>query len=228
MTAGGGVASPFSPLEVITFTEAELRAAVEVATDWGTYVATHAYTPGAIQRSIAAGVKVIEHGHLMDEATARLIADKGIWLSTQPFLDISLAKVLPAAQQQQMRQVVSGTDAIYGYVKKYKIKTAFGTDILFSRALAERQGQGIVDLTRWFRPAEALAMATSANGELLALSGLRNPYPGKLGVVEQGALADLLVVDGNPLENLDLIADPAAKFLVIMKDGRIYKNTIPK
>ena len=200
LTAGGGVASPFSPLEVITFTEAELRAAVEVATDWND-VATHAYTPGAIQRSIAAGVKVIEHGHLMDEATARLIADKGIWLSTQPFLDISLAKVLPAAQQQQMRQVVSGTDAIYGYVKKYKIKTAFGTDILFSRALAERQGQGIVDLTRWFRPAEALAMATSANGELLALSGLRNPYPGKLGVVEQGALADLLVVDGNPLEN---------------------------
>ena len=226
LTAGGGVASPFSPLEVVTFTEAELRAAVEAATDWGTYVATHAYTSGAIRRSIAAGVKVIEHGHLMDEATARLIAEKGIWLSTQPFIDISLAKVLPVAQQQQMMQVVSGTDAIY--VKKYQIKTAFGTDILFSRALAEHQGQGIVDLKRWFTPAEALAMATSANGELLALSGLRNPYPGKLGVVEQGALADLLVVDGNPLENLDLAADPAAKFLVIMKDGVIYKNTIPK
>jgi len=173
-------------------------------------------------------VKVIEHGHLMDEATARLIADRGIWLSTQPFLDISLAKVLPPASQQQMRQVVSGTDAIYGYVKKYKIKTAFGTDILFSAALAERQGQGIVDLKRWFTPAEALAMATSANGQLLALSGLRNPYPGKLGVVEQGALADLLVVDGNPLDNLDLVADPANKFLVIMKDGVVYKNSIPK
>ena len=77
-------------------------------------------------------------------------------------------------------------------------------------------------------PAEALAMATSANGELLALSGLRNPYPGKLGVIEQGALADLLVVDGDPLENIDLVADPANKFLVIMKDGVIYKNTIPK
>src|SRR5215467_3678887 len=227
LTAGGGVASPFSPLEVVTFTQAELRAAVEAATDWGTYVATHAYTPAAIQRSIAAGVKVIEHGHLMDEATARLMADKGIWLSTQ-LLDISLAKALPVALQQQMVQVVSGTDAIYGYVKKYKIKTAFGTDIAFSPALAARQGQGIVDLKRWFTPAEALAMATSANGELLALSGLRNPYPGKLGVVEQGALADLLLVDGNPLENLDLVADPATKFLVIMKDGVIYKNIIPK
>jgi imidazolonepropionase-like amidohydrolase len=228
LTAGGGVASPFSPLEVTTFAEAELRAAVEVATDWGTYVATHAYTTSAIQRSISAGVKVIEHGHLMDEATALLIAEKGIWLSMQPFVDLGGAKVLPAAQQQQMLQVVSGTDTVYGYVKKYKIKTAFGTDVLFSRALAERQGQGIVDLTRWFTPAEALAMATSANGELLALSGLRNPYPGKLGVVEQGALADLLVVDGNPLENIDLVADPGNRFLVIMKDGVIYKNTIPK
>ena len=228
LTAGGGVASPFSPLEVTTFTEAELRAAVEAATDWGTYVAAHAYTTSAIQRSIAAGVKVIEHGHLMDEATARLIAEKGIWLSMQPFVDLGGAKVLPAAQQQQMRQVVSGTDAVYGYVKKYKIKTAFGTDILFSPALAERQGQGIADLTRWFTPAEALAMATSANGELLALSGLRNPYPGKLGVIEQGALADLLVVDGNPLENIDLVVDPANKFLIIMKDGVIYKNAIPK
>ena len=228
LTAGGGVASPYSPLEVTTFTEAELRAAVEAATDWGTYVATHAYTTTAIQRSFAAGVKVIEHGHLMDEATARLIAEKGIWLSMQPFVDLSGAKILPAVQQQQMMQIVGGTATVYGYVKKYRIKTAFGTDILFSPALAEHQGQGIVDLTRWFSPAEALAMATSANGELLALSGLRNPYPGKLGVVEQGALADLLVVDGNPLEKIDLVADPANKFLVIMKDGVIYKNTIPK
>jgi len=228
LTAGGGVASPFSPLEVVTFTDAELRAAVEAATDWGTYVATHAYTTAAVQRSIAAGVKVIEHGHLMDEATARLMAEKGIWLSTQPFVDLGGAAMLPADRQQQMMQVVNGTNAIYGYVKKYKIKTAFGTDILFSPALAEHQGQGIVDLTRWFTPAEALAMATSANGELLALSGLRNPYRGKLGVVEEGALADLLVVDGNPLEDINLVADPANKFLVIMKDGVVYKNTVPK
>jgi imidazolonepropionase-like amidohydrolase len=227
LTAGGGVASPFSPLEVTTFTEAELRAAVEAAADWGTYVATHAYTSSAIQRSIAAGVKVIEHGHLMDEATARLIAEKGIWLSTQPFLDVAGAKALPPAQQRQMMQVVSGTDAMYGYVKKYRIKTAFGTDVLFSQALAERQGQGIVDLTRWFTAAEALAMATSANGELLALSGLRNPYPGKLGVVEQGALADLLLVDGNPLDDIKIVAEPATRFMIIMKDGVIYKNAVP-
>ncbi len=84
LTAGGGVSSPFSPIDVTTFTEAELRAAVEAAENWGTYVVAHAFTPAAIQRAIAAGVKCIEHGFLMDEATAKLMADKGIWLSLQP------------------------------------------------------------------------------------------------------------------------------------------------
>lgn len=228
LTAGGGVASPFSPLDASTFTEPELRAAVEAAENWGTYVATHAYTPASIQRSIAAGVKVIEHAHLMDDATAKLMAEKGIWLSTQPFVDLSGAAALPAENQERMRQVVAGTDTVYALVKKYGIRTAFGTDILFSRTLAERQGHNLVDLTRWFTPAEALVMATSTNGELLALSGPRNPYPGKLGVVEEGALADLLLVDGNPLEDIGLVADPERSFLVIMKDGKIYKDMLSR
>ncbi|MCP3466182.1 amidohydrolase family protein [Bradyrhizobium sp. CCGUVB23] len=226
LTAGGGVASPFSPLDVSTFTETELRAAVEAAENWGTYVAVHAYTPVAIQRSIAAGAKCVEHGHLMDEASARLMAEKGIWLSTQPFLDLAGAAALGPSEQDKMQQVVTGTDRVYALAKKYKIKTAFGTDVLFSKALAERQGAMLADLTRWYTPAEALAMATSANGELLSLSGPRNPYPGKLGVVEEGALADLLLVDGNPIENIKLVADPAKNFVVIMKGGKIYKNTL--
>jgi imidazolonepropionase-like amidohydrolase len=227
LTAGGGVASPFRPLDASTFTEAELRAAVEAAENWGTYVATHSYTPVSIRRSIAAGVKVIEHGHLMDDASARLMAEKGIWLSTQPFVDLALAAGMPPQNQARMRQVVAGTNNVYALAKKYKIKTAFGTDILFSQALAERQGSGIVDLTRWYTPAEALTMATSTNAELLGLSGPRNPYPGKLGVVEEGALADLLLVDGNPLENIKLVADPGKNFMVIMKDGRVFRNTLP-
>jgi imidazolonepropionase-like amidohydrolase len=226
LTAGGGVASPFSPLDVSTFTEPELRAAVEAADNWGTYVAVHAYTPVAIQRSIAAGVRCIEHGHLMDEASARLMAEKGIWLSTQPFLDLAGAAALGPSEQDKMRQVVAGTDRVYTLAKKYNIKTAFGTDVLFSQALAEGQGAMLADLTRWYTPAEALTMATSTNAELLSLSGPRNPYPGKLGVVEEGALADLLLVDGNPIENIKLVADPAKNFLVIMKGGKIYKNAL--
>jgi imidazolonepropionase-like amidohydrolase len=101
------------------------------------------------------------------------------------------------------------------------------TDTLFDARLATRQGAQLAKLTRWYTPAQALRMATADNGELLALSGLRSPYPGKLGVVQPGALADLLLVDGDPLTNIKLIEDPDRNFLIIMKDGRIYKNTLP-
>jgi imidazolonepropionase-like amidohydrolase len=227
LTAGGGVASPNSPLDASTFTEAELRAAVEAAENWGTYVTVHAYTPVSIQRAIAAGVKCIEHGHLMDEATASLIAEKGIWLSTQAFPD-EMAGAFPVGSQERAKafEVFAGTDRTFGLAKKYKIKTAFGTDILFSARLAQRQGELLAKLVHWYTPAEVLAMATGTNAQVLALSGKRNPYPGKLGVVEQGALADLLLVDGDPIANIKLIEDPAKNFVIIMKDGKIYKNTL--
>jgi imidazolonepropionase-like amidohydrolase len=220
LTAGGGVASPHSPIDVSTFTEPELRAAVEAAENWDTYVTVHAYTPTSIRRAIAAGVKVIEHGHLMDEAAAKLMAEKEIWLSIQPFLDDEDAVPFPpnSPNRAQQLEVIAGTDRAYALAKKYKLKTAFGTDVLFSEALAKRQGAQLAKLVRWYTPAEALKQATENNAELLTLSGKRNRYPGKLGVVEEGALADLLLVDGNPLENLDLIAHPERNFRVIMKD----------
>jgi imidazolonepropionase-like amidohydrolase len=227
LTAGGGVASPNSPLDVTTFTEPELRAAVEAAENWGTYVTVHAYTPASIKRAITAGVKCIEHGHLMDEVTARLIADRGVWLSIQPFPD-ELADAFPPGSQQRAKalEVFDGMDVAYRLARKHKLKTAWGTDIIFSPGLAHRQGELLVKLERWYTPAEALVMATRTNAELLAMSGQRNPYPGKLGVVEEGALADLLLVDGDPVKNIKLIADPAKNFVVIMKDGKIYKNLI--
>ena len=226
LTAGGGVASPHSPLDVSTFTFEELRAAVEAAENWGTYVAVHAYTPAAMQRSIEAGVKVIEHGHLIDDETAQMMADKGIWLSTQPFDEsFEQAISLPEANLERLREVITGTDRLYGFTKKYGIKTAFGTDILFSSQMAQTQGLMLTLLQRWFTPAEILKMATATNGELLQLTGRRNPYPGTIGIIEKGAFADLLLVDGNPLENIDLVADPD-NFVVIMKDGHIYKNTL--
>lgn len=227
LTAGGGVASPHSPLDVSTFTEPELRAAVEAAANWGTYVTVHAYTPAAIQRAIAAGVKCIEHAHLMDDATARLIAEKGIWLSTQVFPD-EMANAFPPGSSQRAKalEVFAGTDRVLGLAKKYKIKTAFGTDILFSPGLTKRQGEILTMWTRWFTPAETLSIATGTNAELLALSGLRSPYQGKLGVVEEGALADLLLVDGDPLAHIELLADPAKNLLVIMKDGVVVKDAL--
>ncbi len=227
LTAGGGVASPHSPLDVTTFTEPELRAAVEAAENWGTYVTVHAYTPHSIQQAIGAGVKCIEHGHLMDEETAKLIAEKGIWLSIQPFPD-EMADSFPPGSQQRARfqEVLAGMETAYKLARQYKLKTAFGTDVLFSQALAQRQGELLAKMTRWYTAAEALAMATGTNAQLLAMSGKRNPYPGKQGVVEEGALADLLLVDGDPIADISIIADPQKNLVVIMKDGKIHKNTL--
>lgn len=119
-----------------------------------------------------------------------------------------------------------GTDTVYALAKEHGIRTAFGTDILFDAATAGQQGAWLARMVRWFTPAEALEMATGTNGELLRLSGPRNPYPGRLGVVEEGALADLLLVNGDPTADLGLVADPARNFKVIMKDGHIVKNDI--
>jgi imidazolonepropionase-like amidohydrolase len=226
LAAGGGVSSNFDPLDVTQYSEDEVRAAVSAAEDWGTYVAVHAYTPRAVQMALRAGVKVIEHGQLIDEATAKLIAKQGAWLSLQPFLDDEDANLLPEgsanrAKQLQMRQ---GTDTAYALAKKHRLKTAWGTDTLFDTRLAARQGAQLAKMTRWYSPAEVLVMATSNNAELLALSGNRSPYPGKLGVVEVGALADLLLVNGDPIADLTLLANPTENLLVIMKNGQLYKD----
>jgi imidazolonepropionase-like amidohydrolase len=229
LMAGGGVASPYNPIESTQYTEPEIRAAVEAAENWGTYVTVHAYIPRAIRQAVAAGVRCVEHGHLIDEPTARLLADKGIWWSLQPFLnDQDASPLVNPVSQKKALQVFAGTDNAYRLAKKYKIKTAFGTDILFDARLTNRQGAQLAKLVRWYTPTEALKMATADNGELLALSGLVNPYPGKLGVIEQGALADLVLVDGNPLEDIKLIEDPTRNFVVIMKDGKISKNLLPE
>lgn len=226
LAAGGGVASNYDPLDVSQFTEDELRAAVEAAEDWGTYVTVHAYTPDAVQTAIRAGVKVIDHGQLLDEQTVQIMADKGIWWSMQPFLDDEDSIPFPegSANRAKQLEITDGTDAAYQLAKKHGVKLAWGTDTLFDPQLATRQAAQLAKMVRWFEPAEVLRMATHDNAQLLALSGKRSPYTGELGVVKEGALADLLLIDGDPLADIDLIADQS-KLVVIMKDGDIYKNT---
>src|SRR6516164_9418013 len=227
LVGGGGVSSPRTTLDMLTFSEAELRAGVEAAADRNTYVAVHAYPSAQIRRAIAAGAQCIEHGHLMDEATAMLMAEKDIWLSTQPFLAEDDAPPLTGQSRINLLQMIAGTNTVYSLTKEHKVKTAFGTDLLFSTAITARQGLMLTHLTRWYGNADILRMATSVNAELLAMSGPRNPYPGKLGVIEEGAFADLLVVDGNPIEDVALLASPEKSLMIIMKDGRIYKDALP-
>ena len=141
LMVGGGVSSPLSHIEATEYTEAEIRAAVEAAENWGTYVTVHAYTPRAIRQAVAAGVKCIEHGHLIDEATAKLLAEKGIWWSLQPLMyDEDVFARMPPVSQKKVLQVFAGTENAYKLAKKYKIKTAFGADILFDAGVASRQG----------------------------------------------------------------------------------------
>lgn len=227
LMAGGGVSSVYDPIDVTQYTIEEIKAAVEAAENWGTYVTVHAYTPRAVRQSIAAGVKCIEHGQLLDEETASMMADKGIWWSLQPFLDDAPGR-FPEGSANRLKelQVAKGTELAYRLAKKFRIKTAWGSDVLFSPRNAILQNKRLVSLGRWYKPAEVLRMVTSGNAELLSLSGLRSPYQGRLGVIESGALADLLLVDGDPLEDVELLARPEETLLVVMKDGVIYKNAI--
>ncbi|MGX9352886.1 amidohydrolase family protein [Shimia sp. W99] len=227
LMAGGGVTSSYDPIHTMQYTNAELEAAVEQASNWGTYVLTHAINDEAVNHSIDAGVKSIEHGHMATRETLQRFVENDVWLSMQPFLDDVDAPKLNDFQKAKYKFVTDGTDFVYRTAKELGVKIAFGTDTLFSADLAKRQGAQLAKLQNWFTPYEALKMATCDNAELLKLGEKLTPYPlGPLGVIEEGAYADMILVAGNPLENLDLVADPEANFDVIMKDGVVYKNTL--
>lgn len=222
LMAGGGTSSAYDPIDVTQYTLDEMRAAVEAADDWNTYVAVHAYTPRAVRRAIDAGVKCIEHGQLLDEPTIELMAQRGIWLSAQNL--IADSPNMTPERRKKRAGVVEGNARVWPLAKKHGVKLAWGTDLLFEPELNAQQNALILALRQWFTPAEILKMVTYDNAQLLALSGPRTPYEGKLGIVAEGALADLILVNGDPLGNLDLIADPTKNFAVIMKNGVIYKG----
>ena len=229
LMAGGGSSSLYDPLDGLQFTLPEMRAAVEAAEDWGAYCAAHVYTPKGIARALEAGVRSIEHGQLADEAAVRRIVDKGAWWCLQPFVadPESPTNLTDPGSIRKQQQVQTGTDVAYGLAIRHGAKVGFGTDILFSSPGGTRQqSRRFVQMTRWYAPLDALRQATSVNGELLALSGERNAYPGRLGVIEPGAWADLLVVDGDPTRDLSLFADPQRTLMLVMKDGRVHKDLL--
>ena len=222
MMAGGGTSSAYDPLDVTQYTLDEMKAAVEAAEDWGTYVTVHAYTPRAVRRAIEAGVLSIEHGQLLDEDTLKLMAERGIWLSLQRLQD-STPEMTPLRREKR-EPLMEGQQRVWPLAKRLGVKLAWGTDFLFDPQQNAEQNSYILRLKPWFTSAEILKLVTHDNAQLLALSGLRSPYKGQLGVVKEGALADLILVNGDPIANIDLLADPARNFAVIMKDGKVYKG----
>ena len=226
LMAGGGVASVYDPLYTLQFTPAELRTAVQAAEDYGTYVATHVYTVAGIHRAVEAGVKSIEHGHLADEPTIAMLAERDVWLSTQPFADHDHTFPDPDRAAKD-RQVCEGTGQVYRWAKKYGVKLAWGTDLLFEPQNTDKQSDMMTRLGEYFTPIEALRMVTSGNAALFRMAGERDPYrSARLGEITAGAWADLLLVDGDPTRDLTVLANPDRTIVLIVKDGTVVKNTL--
>ncbi len=213
--AGGGVASLYDPLDVSQFTAEELKAAVDAAEDWGTYVSVHIYNPTGIRRALEAGVKSIEHGHLIDEPTMKLMAEKHAFLSTQVFTFTTEPPGLNDVQRKRIVQARDGTDLMMRLARMYKVKVAFGTDLISDLKFQDQENREFTVRFKWFTPLEILKQATSGNAELLALSGKRNPYPaGKLGVIEEGAYADLGARGRQPTGGFEVAGRPGQEFAV--------------
>lgn len=242
MMAGGGVASAYDHLDVLQYTPDELHAGVLAADDWGTYVAVHVYTGAGIRRAVEAGVQVIEHGHLAGEDDIRFMADHGVWLCAQPFAESDHHYLNPASAEKN-RQVCEGVERVFGWALKHGVRIAFGTDLMLDPGRSTRQSEMLTRLAELAGgPLAGLRMATSGNAELFRKSGPRDPYQNPtaadvaahghkphlahLGVIAEGAWADLLLVAGDPVRDLPVLADPAASLKVIVKDGRVHKNTL--
>ncbi|MGD1701321.1 amidohydrolase family protein [Dapis sp. BLCC M229] len=228
--AGGGVSSHFDPLDTTQYTFKEMKAIVQEAENWGTYVLVHAYTDRVVRTCVEAGVKSIEHGPFLTEDTMKLMAEKCVWLSPQIYLfDMTPEElnIVGTPAESKMRQVNEGSKNLVKWAKEYGVNVAWGTDLFGSLSKQAKQPQEFLARAKVYTPYEILKQVTSGNAELFLLSGNRHPYQeGSLGVIQEGAYADLLIVNGNPLENISLMADPDNNFKIIMKDGVVYKNTL--
>ncbi len=222
---GGGVMSEFDPIHSLQPSPAEIRAAVQAASDWGTYVLAHAYTSDAIRRLVENGVRSIEHGLLIDDATAKLVADNDVVISTQLTVYRTLQD-LPGISERNLKKlevVLAGQENLIRLIKKYDITTGFATDFI--------QG-GYVMLTREFTEraeywtaAEIMVQATSEGAKVIRMIGKLNRW-GNFGEIREGWVADLLLINGEPLEDISVLRESESALALIMKEGVIVKNSL--
>lgn len=222
---GGGVMSEFDPIHTLQPSPAEIRAAVQAASDWGTYVLAHAYTSEAIQRLVENGVKCIEHGLLIDDKTARLVADNDVAISTQITIFKALASMegLTDNNREKAVLVAAGQGNLIRLIKKYDILTGFSTDFILGQY--HMLPQEFANRGEYWTPAEVLNQATAQSAEIIRMSGKLNRY-GNFGEIREGWIADLLLINGEPLQDLSVFEDPDAALVLIMKDGMIVKSAL--
>jgi imidazolonepropionase-like amidohydrolase len=222
LMVSGGVASPYDPLESMQFSVEEIGAAVEEAHAFGRYVLTHAYTPEAITRAVNCGVRTIEHGNLVDAPTAKLMAAKDVYMV--PNLVTYEAMKRRARELGMPDTMLAKNDEVlkYGYAelehcRAAGVKMAYGTDLL--GALEDEQ-TGEFRIRGEVMPAiDVIRSATLIGAEVVRQEG-------KLGTLQPGAFADLLVVDGDPLKDLGLFKDGGPHLTAIMKAGHFHKNEL--
>jgi len=229
--AGGGVTSFTDPLQAAQYTQEELKAAVEEATRYGTYVTVHAQLNNSVSNALDAGVRVIEHGLVLEEDTVKRMKELGVLYSPQAFLPLQDVSGNPQfqapIQQAKLAMVAEGTRNAFALAQKYDLKILWGTDVFGNDAIFENFTQEFAFRDEFWSPIEQMRQVTGNNGEMLALSGLKNPYPdGALGVVKPGAYADIILVKGDPSKDIKILMDAKNNIDFIMKNGVIYKNTI--
>ncbi len=222
---GGGVMSDYDPIHSLQPSPAEIRAAVQAASDFGTYVLAHAYTSEAVRRLVDNGVRCIEHGLLIDDATAKFVKQNDVVISTQLVVYRAL-KDLPGITDTNLEKlavVLRGQENLIGLIKKYDITTGFATDLIggmypmLTREFTER--------AMYWTPAEVMAQATSESAKVIRMTGKLNRH-GNFGEIREGWVADILLINGEPLEDIAVLRDPENNLALIMKGGEIVKNDI--
>jgi len=221
---GGGVMSEYDPIDSLQPTPAEIRAAVQAASDFGTYVLAHAYTSEAIRRLVDNGVRCIEHGLLIDDATAKFVKKNDVVISTQLVVYRALEDLpgITEVQLEKLAVVLQGQENLIELIKKYDITTGFSTDLI--SGMYPMLTQEFTERAMYWTPAEVLAQATSESARVIRMAGRLNRH-GNFGEIREGWVADILLHNGNPLEDISVLRDPENNLALIMKAGKIVKNT---
>lgn len=223
----GGVISFTDPLYVAEFIPEEIKAAVQAATDYGTYVMVHAHSPTGIKRAIEAGVKSIDHNSLADEESIQMMAENDVHMSVQVLTPAQIVQTYPETdvRHQKAQEALDGTAQVMKWADRYGVHQAWGTDLLNNLDQRKQQLKDLTMRTQWYDSATLMIQATGNGGATVGLSGPRNPY-GKVGVIEADAMADLVIYNQNPLEDITIIEDTDNNLKLIMKDGEVVKNDL--
>jgi len=218
----GGVASPYDPLDSLQFSDGEVSAAVEEASAFGRYVCAHAYSAEAITRAARLGVRTIEHGNLIDDASAKAMSGKGMFLVANlvtyyAMKDRAAQFGMSGESLAKNELVLQGGLKSLEICRRHGIPVAYGSDLLGE--LHWDQSKEFTIRQEVVSPFEIIRSATTIGADVLRL-------PGKVGTLQPGAFADAILVDGNPLKDLALLGDQGKHLALIMKAGQLHKNRL--